>query len=93
MPACMIRMLAYFFPKESEKLYQILNECSMSRLYAGVHYLMDIEEGNKLGIDIANKILAILSQEADQSGATINLIWDKFKDAPIYPTNHQQVLN
>ncbi|MGL4345629.1 MAG: phosphatase PAP2 family protein [Cellulosilyticaceae bacterium] len=93
MPACFCYLMAHFFPAEKDKLMQILEECSISRLYAGVHYPLDISEGNKLGEDIANKIIATLGTQCDATGATVERIHTEFRDAPIYPTNHQQVLN
>lgn len=91
-PGCFIGLMAHFFPGEREKLFKILEECSYSRLYAGVHYPLDISEGNRLGLDIADKVIATLGKQSDAAGATVDRIWDQFKDAPIYPTNHQQVL-
>lgn len=91
MPACVIAILAYFFPTEREKLYQLLEECSYSRVYAGVHYELDHTEGIKLGIDIAQKILDQLKKEAasDQYGAWIDRIYDEDKNAPIMPDYNQ----
>ncbi len=84
-PACCIEIMAHFFPGERDKLYTILEECSFSRLYGGVHYPLDITEGNKLGYDIARKIIETLHMESDKYGAMVDRIFDDFKDAPIMP--------
>lgn len=93
MPACFIKIMAHFFPAEKQKLYELLEECAWSRLYAGVHYPIDITEGIKLGEDIAEKIISTLGKASDTSGATIDRIFTEFKDAPIKPVDYKQVLN
>lgn len=85
MPACFIKIVSHFFPAEKEKLYQLLEVCSGARLYAGVHYPLDISEGNKLGEDIGEKILKIMGEQSDKYGAWIDRIHTEFKDAPIMP--------
>ncbi|MGL5677732.1 MAG: vanadium-dependent haloperoxidase [Cellulosilyticaceae bacterium] len=89
MPACVIQLLAHFFPAEKEKLYRLLEECSYSRIYAGVHYPIDAQEGEKLGIDIAEKILEQIKGASDQYGAWIDKVYDQYLDAPIIPDYKQ----
>lgn len=50
-------ILSSFFPKNKEELTKLANEASMSRLYGGIHYRFDNEEGLKNGKNIAIIIL------------------------------------
>lgn len=52
-------VLAYIFPSESETLHAMALEASMSRIYGGIHFRFDSEEGlkhgNKIGEFAVNK--------------------------------------
>jgi len=41
--------LAGFFPQEGESLIGMAEEASISRLYGGIHYRMDLEAGGEIG--------------------------------------------
>lgn len=41
--------LAYLFPQESKTLIDMAEEASISRMYGGLHYYMDIEAGKEIG--------------------------------------------
>ncbi|RYG06257.1 MAG: phosphatase PAP2 family protein, partial [Chitinophagaceae bacterium] len=45
-------VLSYIIPEQSQNLTEMANEASMSRLYGGIHYRSDCEQGLKLGKDI-----------------------------------------
>lgn len=49
---CAEVILNYFFPQESSRIRKMMEECALSRLYAGVHFKVDIEEGYHLGRQI-----------------------------------------
>lgn len=45
-------VLAYVFPDEEDKIRSMAEEAGMSRLYGGIHYRFDIDEGQKGGSGI-----------------------------------------
>jgi membrane-associated phospholipid phosphatase len=47
--AAAAEVLSYVFPDEEEKIRAMAEEAGMSRLYGGLHYRFDIEEGRKGG--------------------------------------------
>jgi membrane-associated phospholipid phosphatase len=51
-------VLAAFFPDESAKLRAMAREASMSRLYGGIHFRSDNEQGLELGRGIGARALA-----------------------------------
>jgi hypothetical protein len=53
-------VLSYIFPKEKSELQAKVQQASMSRLYAGIHYRFDCDQGVKVGSEVA--------QHAIQSG-------------------------
>jgi membrane-associated phospholipid phosphatase len=50
-------VLAAFFPEAAKQLQAIAEEAAMSRLYGGIHYRSDNEEGLKLGQRIGRLVL------------------------------------
>ncbi|MGG4491010.1 vanadium-dependent haloperoxidase [Metabacillus idriensis] len=57
---CAESVLHYFFPGEASGITRIMEECALSRLYAGVHFKADNDEGLRLGRqigDIAVKVM------------------------------------
>jgi membrane-associated phospholipid phosphatase len=46
-------VLKEFFPSKAATLDQLVTEAGMSRIYAGIHYRMDIEQGQTLGRSVA----------------------------------------
>lgn len=51
-------VLTAAFPSEADRLAEVAEEASLSRLYAGIHYRFDIEAGLALGRAAAAKALA-----------------------------------
>ena len=45
--------LERFFPENSKSLEQQVVDNGMSRIYAGIHYRMDVEAGQRLGRSVA----------------------------------------
>ena len=56
-PGCAEVILSYFFPPESARLKNIMEQCAQSRLYAGVHFKVDNDEGLRLGGQIGGGIV------------------------------------
>ncbi len=62
---CYQAMLSHYFPTESDRLQQLAEECSISRLYAGVHFPADLEQGLSLGRQIGGLAAAALAAQHD----------------------------
>lgn len=60
---CSETILSYFFPHESKKLNEIAEEDAKSRLYAGIHFEADNNEGLKLGRQIGDYIVSGLKYQ------------------------------
>lgn len=50
-------VLAYYFPENKESWQRMAEEAGMTRIWAGLHFPMDHEEGKKLGAKIARAAL------------------------------------
>jgi membrane-associated phospholipid phosphatase len=59
------RLLGYFFPASAQELTRLAEEAAMSRLYAGIHFPEDNDDGLALGRAVAD--LAIQSAEASET--------------------------
>ena len=59
---CSEVVLGYFFPGEAKKLRKMFQECADSRLYAGVHFPIDNEEGLRLGRQVGQIVVEELSK-------------------------------
>ncbi|WP_297518849.1 vanadium-dependent haloperoxidase [uncultured Clostridium sp.] len=92
MAGCMVSILTYFFPSEAEKLYNLGVECSVSRLYGGVHYKPDCDEGFVLGEFIGNTIIDIVSKDINSNHSKIDYQYNEFLDAPIIPDTSKQYI-
>jgi hypothetical protein len=55
--------LSYAFPDEEDRIRSMAEEAGMSRLYGGIHYRFDIDEGQKGGSDIGK--MAVLRGRSD----------------------------
>lgn len=87
---CVDGILSFFFPKEADKILRLCQECSISRIYAGVHYMMDLTEGYSLGLDIAKRVIEIIKNSSDKYGATANIVYNQNKDAKLKPPPYRQ---
>jgi membrane-associated phospholipid phosphatase len=58
-------VLSYIFPKEKSELQAKVQQASMSRVYAGIHYRFDCDQGVKVGSEVAQR--SILRGEQDGS--------------------------
>ncbi|SFJ49816.1 PAP2 superfamily protein [Halobacillus dabanensis] len=57
---CAESILTYFFPQEASGIRKTMEECALSRLYAGVHFKVDNDEGLRLGRQIGNIVVNVL---------------------------------
>ena len=50
-------ILSHFFEEKSAHWKQMATESGLSRIWAGIHYPIDIEAGIESGTKVANKVL------------------------------------
>lgn len=72
-------VLSYFFPDEKEQLNKTATESAMSRVYAGIHYPIDAEQGLRFGKQIGSIIVNSIKNESNSLGNSINNIYKKYK--------------
>jgi hypothetical protein len=58
-------VLSYVFPKEQSQLQAQAQQASLSRLYAGIHYRFDCDQGLKVGSEVAQRAI----QRGEQDGS------------------------
>lgn len=76
-------ILSYFFEAESLKIHDVAEQCSISRLYAGIHYPIDLTQGLNLGREIGDYILTQIKTEKDLTGADCLVKYTEYRDAKI----------
>ncbi|WP_019412551.1 vanadium-dependent haloperoxidase, partial [Paenisporosarcina sp. TG20] len=92
MSGCTQVVLSYFFPKEATKLQKIANDNAVSRLYAGVHFPSDNDEGLKLGRYIGSMIVQHLKTQNSKDLKPIDHPFRDFRSSEIFPDNYQQFI-
>ena len=92
MAGAMCGILSYFFPGESGVLEELAEQCSDSRLYAGVHYRSDCVEGVRLGKSVANVIIQELKEQTNDKGVLIDRPYLEDKEANIKPDIKKQYI-
>ncbi|MHA2960147.1 vanadium-dependent haloperoxidase [Priestia megaterium] len=60
---CSEILLSYFFPSESARIKNLVKESAQSRLYAGVHFKVDNDEGLRLGRQIGETVVKLMSSQ------------------------------
>ncbi|SDH85301.1 vanadium-dependent haloperoxidase [Alteribacillus bidgolensis] len=60
---CAEAILTYFFPLEAAGIRRTMEECALSRLYAGVHFKVDNDEGLRLGRQIGGIVVRLLKAQ------------------------------
>jgi PAP2 superfamily len=63
MAGCSESILSYYFPQESYRINQLMEECAMSRLYAGVHFKVDNDEGLSLGRQLGQIVVNMVKSQ------------------------------
>jgi len=92
MSGCTEVILSYFFPTEEEKLRKFAEENAMSRVYGGVHYPVDGEEGLRLGRQIGGFIVCTLKRQYDKDQAMIDRPMKIDLNADLVPPPYKQVI-
>ncbi|KKI92915.1 hypothetical protein WQ54_06990 [Bacillus sp. SA1-12] len=60
---CAESVLSYFFPQEAANIKKKMESCALSRLYAGVHFKADNDEGLRLGKQIGQIVVRVLKEQ------------------------------
>lgn len=89
---CAQVILSYFFQSEKKKLKKLAEECAISRLYAGVHFPIDNNEGLSLGRNIGEIIVAQLAKQYDSDLASIDYPIRNYYNAKLPPPPYRQVI-
>lgn len=89
---CIEMVLSHFFTPEAERLHQLAEECALSRLYAGVHYPADLEQGLRLGRQIGTLVVATLAAQSDGDAAAIDYPLQNNLHAILPPPPYEQVI-
>lgn len=64
--AARMNLLGYLFPREAEHYRRLGEETGLSRLWAGIHYMSDIETGWEMSRKLLQKVVA----RAESDGST-----------------------
>ncbi|MCT4597766.1 MAG: vanadium-dependent haloperoxidase [Vallitalea sp.] len=89
---CAEIVLSYFFAPETERLKDLAQECAISRLYAGVHFPIDNEQGLSLGRNIGEIIVSELRKQYDSDLSKIDYNITENKHAILPPPPYKQAI-
>lgn len=92
MSGCSEVVLGYFFPREAQKLRRFAEEDAISRLYGGVHFPVDNNEGLKLGRFIGNLVVNYLKKQRNRDGTPIDTPYREYRDADFFADNFKQFI-
>ena len=59
-------VLAYLFPAHADEVRAMAREAGDSRIWAGIHYQIDLDAGNQLGKAVAQKFIAWANEDGSQ---------------------------
>jgi membrane-associated phospholipid phosphatase len=59
-------VMAYLFPAHADEIRAVGQEAGNSRVWAGIHYQMDLRSGFELGTKVAQKVIAWASKDGSQ---------------------------
>lgn len=89
---CAQVVLSYFFKPEESRLNELAEECALSRLYAGVHYPIDNDQGLKLGRQIGEIVVSILRNQYDLDSDSIDYEIVENRNAELPPPPYVQAI-
>lgn len=85
-------LLSYFFPGESKRIIELAKEAALSRLYAGVHFPVDNEEGLKLGKQIGQIAVFQLKNQRNSQNKPIDVPYTENRNARLMPPPYRQAI-
>jgi membrane-associated phospholipid phosphatase len=59
-------LLAYLFPAHADEIRAVAKEAADSRVWAGIHYQMDLDAGKQLGSNVTQKVIDWASSDGSQ---------------------------
>jgi membrane-associated phospholipid phosphatase len=59
-------LLAYLFPAHADEIRAVAKEAADSRLWAGIHYQMDLDAGRELGANVTQKVIDWANSDGSQ---------------------------
>jgi membrane-associated phospholipid phosphatase len=59
-------LVAYLFPVRADEIRAVAKEAADSRVWAGIHYQMDLDAGLALGSKVAQKVISWASSDGSQ---------------------------
>lgn len=89
---CAEIVLSYFFAPETDRLKDLAQECAISRLYAGVHFPIDNEQGLSLGRNIGEIVVSELRKQYDSDLSKIDYNITENKYAILPPPPYKQAI-
>lgn len=89
---CAEVVLSYFFNPEKRRLRKLAEECAVSRLYAGVHFPVDNDEGLSLGRHVGRLVLKELRKQYDGDLISIDYKITKNRHAELPPPPYKQAI-
>jgi hypothetical protein len=92
MSGCTQVVLSYFFPREAKKLRKIADDDALSRLYAGIHFPSDNDEGLELGRYIGTVIVNHLKMQLSSDLKPIDIPFREYRNAVISQEDYQQFI-
>ncbi len=90
---CAEVVLSYFFEGESHRLHELAEECALSRLYAGVHYPIDNEQGLALGRYVGELVVEKLKNQSDTNLCFVDYPLKESLNAKLPPPPYKQVIS
>lgn len=78
-------VLSYFFPSEKEKIHELADDASISRLYGGIHFRSDLSQGLRLGRQIGSIAVDYFKTQYDIDSVMLDTPYTNFENAPIMP--------
>ncbi len=60
------KVLGYLFPRDAEYFAALGERATESRIWAGIHYRSDIDEGRKLALAVADKVIGRAKQDGSE---------------------------
>ncbi|WP_407268272.1 vanadium-dependent haloperoxidase [Radiobacillus sp. PE A8.2] len=85
-------ILSYFFPAERKKIRALAEENAMSRLFAGVHFPSDNNQGLRLGRQIGEIVINEVEKDHNSAGNAIETPYRHSRNAVLMPPPYEQVI-
>jgi len=85
-------ILSYFFPGEAERLNELAEENAASRMYGGVHFKIDDDQGLRLGRQIGRIIVNNLRRQKNSKNMPIDVPYKENLHADLQPPPYDQAI-